>query len=119
MHLADGTLPLVQAAAYGTISAAAVAAGTKINYPKLKSKLDFKIMSGVFVAFVFIVTIFEIPVPFMGTTEHPTGTPLMAIFMGPLLTPVLSTIVLLLELLFKDGGITTLGANVFSLGIIG
>jgi cobalt/nickel transport system permease protein len=119
MHLADGTIPIIQAAAYGATSAAFVAVGIKRNYQKLKSKLDYKIMCGVFVAFVFIVTVFEIPVPFMGTTEHPTGTPLMAIFIGPWMTPLLSAIVLTLELMFRDGGITTLGANVFSLGIVG
>lgn len=119
MHLADGTLPIIQAAAYGAVSGTFVAAGIKINYKKLLNKLDYKIICGVFVAFVFIVTVFEIPVPFMGTTEHPTGTPLMAIFIGPWMTPLLSVIVLTLELMFRDGGITTLGANVFSLGIVG
>lgn len=118
MHLGDNTIPLTQALAYGAVSAAAVAAGIRKYNIYSKEKLDFKILSGVFAAFVFIVTIFEIPMPF-GSTEHPTGTPFMAIFMGPLITPFLSTVVLLLELLFREGAIITLGANVFSLGIVG
>lgn len=118
MHLADGTLPISNAIAYGAASGAYVAFGVRQYYKKSSTRLDFKILSGVFTAFVFISTIFEIPMPF-GSSEHPTGTPLMSIFMGPAVTAFLSVVVLLLELLFKEGGITTLGANVFSLGIIG
>ncbi|HEX9062837.1 MAG TPA: energy-coupling factor ABC transporter permease, partial [Clostridia bacterium] len=80
--------------------------------------LDYKIMSGVFAAFVFTATIFEFPLPF-GSSEHPVGTPLVSIFMGPLVTAFLSVVVLLMELLFREGTILTLGANVFSLGIVG
>jgi cobalt/nickel transport system permease protein len=118
MHLADGLLPATQWPVYGAVSAGVIALGVKEYYRKSVNRLDYEIMSGVFTAFVFMVTVFEIPMPF-GSTEHPTGTPLMSIFMGPLITPFLSAVVLLLELLLRDGGLTTLGANVFSLGIIG
>jgi cobalt/nickel transport system permease protein len=118
MHLGDNTIPLTHAVAYGAVSTAFVAAGIKKYYSNSKEKLDYKILCGAFAAFVFLVTIFEIPMPF-GSTEHPTGTPLMAIFVGPLITPFLSLIVLMLELLFREGAITTIGANVFSLGIVG
>jgi len=118
MHLGDNTIPIAQAAVYGLASGAVVSAGIKKYYRESKDRLDYKILSGVFTAFVFMVTIFEFPLPF-GSCEHPTGTPLMSIFMGPVITPFLSTVVLLLELLFKEGSIITLGANVFSLGIVG
>ncbi|MCX8131180.1 MAG: energy-coupling factor ABC transporter permease [Clostridia bacterium] len=118
MHLGDNTIPLTQAAVYGVVSGAAVALGIRKYYKETKEKLDYKILCGIFTAFVFTVTIFEIPMPF-GSTEHPAGTPLVSIFMGPLITPFISTIVLLLELLFREGAIITLGANVFSLGIVG
>lgn len=118
MHLMDGSIPMAQAAAYGVASGAVVSLGIRNYYKCSKENPHFKFMSGAFAAFVFITTVFEIPMPF-GSTEHPTGTPVMAIFMGPLVTAFLSLIVLVLELLFKEGGITTLGANVLSLGIIG
>ncbi|MCX7711624.1 MAG: energy-coupling factor ABC transporter permease [Clostridia bacterium] len=118
MHLADGTMPLIQAAGYGAISAGFVAAGVKKYYKNSSGNPDYKIISGVFTAFVFISTVFEIPMPF-GSSEHPTGTPLMAIFLGPLITPFLSLMVLLLELFLREGAVTTLGANVFSLGVVG
>lgn len=118
MHLQENVLPLAHAAAYTVVSATVVAFGVRQYYKKSKEKPDFKILSGIFVAFVFLVTIIEIPTGF-GSTEHPTGTPLMSIFMGPPVTAFLSVIVLLLELFFREGGITTLGANVLSLGVIG
>jgi cobalt/nickel transport system permease protein len=118
MHLADGTIPLVQAAVYGTVSAAVVGLGIRRYYSKTRKQQDFKILCGAFAAFIFVTTIFEIPMPF-GSSEHPTGTPLAAAFMGPAVTVFLSLIVLLLELVFREGGITTLGANIFSLGIAG
>ncbi len=49
-----------------------------------------------------------------------TGTGLAAILFGPLVTSVLAVIVLVFQaLLLAHGGLTTLGANTFSMGIIG
>lgn len=118
MHLADGTLPLIQGVGYAVVSGAFVASGIRKFAGDAFKRLDNRILCGVFAAFAFVVTIFEIPMPF-GSTEHPTGTPLMAVFTGPLITSLLAAIVLLLELFFREGGITTFGANVFSLGIVG
>lgn len=118
MHLADGTLPLAHAAIYGAASAAAVGLGIRSYYRKAEERKEFGILCGAFAAFIFISTIFEIPMPF-GSSEHPTGTPLVSAFAGPAVTAFLSLIVLLLELVFREGGITTLGANVFSLGLAG
>jgi cobalt/nickel transport system permease protein len=118
MHLVDGTLPVAQAAVYAVGAGITVAFGVRQYYKNSIKRIDYKIISGLFTAFVFMVTVIEIPLPF-GSTEHPTGTPLMALFMGPLVTAFLSTVVLLLELLFREGGITTLGANVLSLGMAG
>lgn len=118
MHLVDGTIPIAQCVAYTAISGTAVAIGIKQYYKKTIDRSDFKIMSGVFTAIVFLLTVFEIPNP-IGSSEHPTGTPLMALFMGPFVTVFLSAVVMALELLLREGGITTLGANVLSLGVVG
>jgi cobalt/nickel transport system permease protein len=61
-----------------------------------------------------------IPVPAAGTCSHPCGTGIAAIFIGPLLTVVVSSIALLLQALFlAHGGLSTLGANLASMGIAG
>jgi cobalt/nickel transport system permease protein len=55
-----------------------------------------------------------------GSTSHPTGTGLGAILFGPLPMAVSGLIVLLFQaLLLAHGGISTLGANVFSMAVVG
>ncbi len=55
-----------------------------------------------------------------GSCSHPTGTGLGAVIFGPAVVSVLSAIVLVFQaLLLAHGGITTLGANDFSMGIVG
>lgn len=55
-----------------------------------------------------------------GTTAHLLGGPILAITLGPYAGLISMTIILLIQaLLFGDGGITTFGANVWNMGIIG
>ncbi|HPE63845.1 MAG TPA: energy-coupling factor ABC transporter permease, partial [Methanothrix sp.] len=70
-------------------------------------------------AFIFVLSSLKLP-SVTGSCSHPTGTGMGAILFGPALTAVLSLIVLVYQALFlAHGGITTLGANVFSMGIAG
>lgn len=70
-------------------------------------------------AFIFVLSSLKLPTYF-GSSSHPTGTGMAAILFGPAITAVLSVIVLLYQALFlAHGGLTTLGANVFSMGIAG
>jgi cobalt/nickel transport system permease protein len=71
-------------------------------------------------AFVFFVSLMHIPA-FGGTTcSHPCGTPLAAILLGPGVTVGLAACGLLLQaLFFAHGGISTLGANTLTLGLVG
>jgi cobalt/nickel transport system permease protein len=70
-------------------------------------------------AFVFVLSSLKLP-SVTGSSSHPTGTGLAAILFGPAVTAVLSVIVLLYQSLFlAHGGLSTLGANVFSMGIAG
>lgn len=70
-------------------------------------------------AFVFVLSALKLP-SVTGSCSHPTGTGLSAVIVGPGITSVLSLIVLVFQaLLLAHGGLTTLGANVFSMGIMG
>ncbi|HNT72618.1 MAG TPA: energy-coupling factor ABC transporter permease [Methanothrix sp.] len=70
-------------------------------------------------AFIFVLSSLKLP-SVTGSCSHPTGTGMGAILFGPALTAVLSLIVLVYQALFlAHGGITTLGANVFSIRIAG
>lgn len=70
-------------------------------------------------AFVFVLSSLKLP-SVNGSCSHPTGTGLSAILFGPFITSILALIVLLYQAIFlAHGGLTTLGANVFSMGIAG
>jgi cobalt/nickel transport system permease protein len=73
-------------------------------------------MSG---AFSFVLSALKIP-SVTGSCSHPTGVALGAILFGPTAMAVLGTIVLLFQaILLAHGGLTTLGANVFSMAVVG
>ena len=70
-------------------------------------------------AFFFFLSALKIP-SVTGSSSHMTGLGFAAILFGPAISSVLGLIVLLFQaLLLAHGGITTLGANVFSMGIVG
>jgi cobalt/nickel transport system permease protein len=61
-----------------------------------------------------------IPVPIAGSCSHPCGTPLAAILVGPFASTVLGALALLLQALFMShGGLSTLGANIISMSVVG
>jgi cobalt/nickel transport system permease protein len=71
-------------------------------------------------AFIFLLSSLKMPSPVVGSCSHPTGTGLSVVLFGPIITAVLSVIVLIFQALFMaHGGITTLGANDVSMGIAG
>jgi cobalt/nickel transport system permease protein len=70
-------------------------------------------------AFMFILSSLKLP-SVTGSCSHPTGNGLGAVLFGPAVTSVLAAIVLVFQaLLLAHGGLTTLGANIFSMGIVG
>ena len=70
-------------------------------------------------AFVFVLSSLKIP-SVTGSCSHMTGTGLGAILFGPCITSILGIIVLIFQaVLLAHGGLTTLGANCFSMAIAG
>lgn len=70
-------------------------------------------------AFIFVISSLKIP-SVTGSCSHMTGTGLAAILFGPTPVAVLGVIVLIFQaLLLAHGGLTTLGANTFSMAIAG
>ncbi len=70
-------------------------------------------------AFTFVLSAIKLP-SVTGSSSHPTGTGAGAVLFGPPVMAFLGTIVLLFQaLLLAHGGLTTLGANVFSMAIAG
>lgn len=80
---------------------------------------QLKLMLGMAGAFVFVLSALKIP-SVTGSSSHPTGVGLGTVLFGPQIMAVLGALVLLFQaLLLAHGGITTLGANAFSMAVVG
>lgn len=119
MHIMEGYLPIEWCIVWFVLSIPFIIVGLW-QMKKLIDK-DQKVLPLMAVcgAFVFVLSALKIP-SVTGSCSHPTGTGLSASFFGPFVTAVLGTIVLIFQaLLLAHGGLTTLGANAFSMAIFG
>lgn len=117
MHIPDGFLNAETWVTLAATSAVAVGWATR----KAESQLDDARvpLMGVAAAFVFAAQMFNFPVA-GGTSGHFMGGVLAAILLGPSAGMLIMTAVLLVQsLVFQDGGLTALGANIFNMGLIG
>ncbi|MBN1133979.1 MAG: energy-coupling factor ABC transporter permease [Methanosarcinaceae archaeon] len=119
MHIMEGFLPPMWALFWFVMSIPVVAYGLVQLNKLVKEKPETKSLLAVAGAFAFVLSALKLP-SVTGSCSHPTGTGLGAICFGPAITSVLATVVLLYQALFlAHGGLTTLGANIFSMGIVG
>lgn len=118
MHIPDGFIPLWQCAIYYVILIIAIYFAGRWA----KNNLDEKRIPllAILAAGIFAIMSMNIPIPF-GTSGHMVGGALVAlVFMAPEAAIIVFTCVLIIQaLLFGDGGITVLGANVLNMGVIG
>jgi cobalt/nickel transport system permease protein len=120
MHIAEGILPVGWAALWYGVAAVFVITGVIFIRNKTKEIKGLMPLLGVAGAIIFLVSVFPIPVPVTGSCSHPCGTPLGAILVGPFISTVLGALALLIQALFlAHGGISTWGANICSMAIIG
>ncbi|MEC1523370.1 energy-coupling factor ABC transporter permease [Neobacillus niacini] len=119
MHIMEGFLPLGWAVFWWGITIPFISVGIRSITKKLKENPELKSMLGLSGAFAFVLSALKIP-SVTGSSSHPTGVGLGTILFGPTAMSVLGTIVLLFQsLLLAHGGITTLGANAFSMAVVG
>lgn len=120
MHLSDGILPAASCLGWTLLAAAYLAlAFTRFDRARLRDPQLAPLMAMLGAA-VFAISCMPVPVPLVGTCSHPCGTGLAAILVGPLPTILLTTVALLLQALFlAHGGLTTLGADIVSMGVAG
>jgi len=91
------------------------------SWKKAKEELPrgFASTLGVLSALVFVAQMLNFPIV-GGTSGHLVGGTFLATLFGPHVAMVSMTLVLLVQaVFFADGGITTFGANVFNMAIIG
>ena len=119
MHIMEGYLPLTHCILWMVVCVPFLILGV-MNIKKVldndRKTLMILALTG---AFVFVLSSLKIP-SVTGSCSHMTGTGLGAILFGPCVTSILGVIVLLFQaVLLAHGGLTTLGANCFSMAIAG
>lgn len=119
MHIMEGYLPPKWSIAWGILCVPFVIAGFISIKKKTAGNSRMLLLLAMCGAFAFILSSLKIP-SVTGSCSHPTGVGLGAILFGPASMSVIGLIVLLFQaLLLAHGGLTTLGANAFSMAIAG
>lgn len=119
MHIMEGYLQATFCIAWGVICLPFIVAGFFSIQKTLKQNRKTLILLAMSGAFVFVISSLKIP-SVTGSCSHMTGTGLGAILFGPSAVSILGLIVLLFQaILLAHGGLTTIGANTFSMAIAG
>jgi cobalt/nickel transport system permease protein len=119
VHIAEGYLPPLHALAWTAVAAPFVVHGARAVVRQVREEPETRLLLGAAGAFSFVLSALKLP-SVTGSSSHPTGTGLGAILFRPPVMALLGTIVLAFQaLLLAHGGITTLGANTFSMAVVG
>lgn len=116
LHIPDGFLSLLIAGVAWLLAVAALAAAAHRSQADLDERLVP--LAGVMAAFIFAGQMINFPVA-GGTSGHLVGAALAAIVLGPWLGILVMTAVIALQaLLFQDGGLVVMGANILVMGVV-
>lgn len=116
MHIPDGFLNVTTVATTYVISAGSVGTAVRMVNKKLGEK-QVPLM-GILAAFIFAAQMLNFPIA-GGTSGHLIGAALAAILLGPWSAILIMSIVLIAQsLIFQDGGLLALGANILNMAII-
>lgn len=119
MHIMEGFLPLEHAVGWSAAAAPFLAYGLYAAKRRIAEKPELRMLLGVAAAFTLVLSALKLP-SVTGSCSHPTGTGLGAILFGPAaMVPIGAVVLLFQALLLAHGGLTTLGANLFSMAIVG
>lgn len=119
MHIMEGFLPWQWCLIWFTLALPIVFYGIRKTIQIIRENPEQKIIVALSGAFIFLMSSLKLP-SVSGSSSHPTGTGLSAVLYGTACTAFLSTIVLIFQaLLLAHGGLSTMGANIFSMGIVG
>lgn len=118
MHIMEGFLPAKWAIIWAIVSMPFIGIGFKRINQIFKGDSNQKVLLGLAGGFVFVLSALKIP-SVTGSCSHPTGVGLGHIIYLTTMTVVGLIVLLFQALLLAHGGLTTLGANTFSMAIIG
>jgi len=120
MHIPDGLLDPITTIVLWIVTIAIMILGY-FRMSKMFEKEDSEKMIpyiGVLAAVIFAFQFVNYPVP-GGTSGHLVGGTLVGVILGPWASVIVLFLILVIQSLFGDGGITALGPNAFNMGIIG
>ena len=119
MHIMEGYLPPKYCIAWGVLCIPFLIAGFMSIKKTLSNHRKTLLILAMVGAYSFVLSALKIP-SVTGSSSHATGTGLGAILFGPSAMSIIGIIVLLFQaILLAHGGLTTLGANTFSMAIAG
>ena len=119
MHIMEGFLDPIWCVVWFIIAIPFVVLGAKKIIELMREHPEHKMTIALSGAFIFLLSSLKLP-SVTGSSSHPTGTGFSAVLYGVCVTSFLATIVLIFQaLLLAHGGLTTLGANIFSMGVVG
>lgn len=120
MHIPDGLLDPVTTVVLWIVTIVVLVFGFKKIRNSFEDEDSEKLIPyiGVLAATIFAFQFVNYPVP-GGTSGHLVGGTLVGVILGPWAAVVVIFMILIVQSLFGDGGITAIGANTFNMGIIG
>ncbi len=116
MHIPDGFVDAPTSLAFGAVAVAGV--GYSVRRAGAEVSEAVVPMAGLCAAFVFAGQMLNFPVAF-GTSGHLLGGVLATVLVGPWLGAIAIAVVLGVQALFADGGLTALGLNITNMALVG
>ena len=116
MHIPDGFINAQTSLATGVVAAGGVGISLRRAAQTLQERQAP--LAGLVAAFIFAVQMLNFPVA-AGTSGHLLGGVLAAVMVGPWAGCVCVAVVLVVQSLFADGGLTALGLNITNMAIVG
>ena len=115
MHIPDGFINAPTSLAAG----AAAAGGVGVSLRRAARTLQDRQapLAGLVAAYIFAVQMLNFPVA-AGTSGHLLGGALAAVLVGPWAGALCVSVVLLVQALFADGGLSALGLNIINMALI-
>jgi cobalt/nickel transport system permease protein len=115
VHIPDGFFNAGTSLGAGVVSAGGLAVAVRQTRDTLAEKQVP--LAGLTAAFIFAVQMLNFPVA-AGTSGHLIGGALAAILVGPWTGALCLAVVLFVQALFADGGLTALGLNILNMGFV-
>jgi len=117
LHIPDGYLSLPVSLVTGAIAIILIA----LSLTQVQSEYQERTvpLMGVSAAFIFAAQMINFPIV-GGTSGHLMGGTLAAILLGPWAGSLVMAVVFIVQtVVFQDGGLTALGANITIMGLVG